>query len=257
VIRVLRTPASLTLVISALTLALGGCGDGADPTTPAGAASPTSLSPRPPSAAAGLRLGVLGDSYSNGEAVGLERSWPAVMAARLSRDGMPIQVVANPSVTGATTAQMLETGLPPIKRARPDVMTVMLGVNDQVQGRTLAEFAADEDRALAAAIAITGSAKRVIAVDIPDYSVAPAGAQFGDPAATAKQIDAFNAVVREAAARRHIRFVSIVDLSRKAGADGIAEDGLHPSAAQLATWADHLAAAARRSWARVRPAPSG
>ncbi|MEH3052610.1 MAG: GDSL-type esterase/lipase family protein [Patulibacter minatonensis] len=233
-----------------LMAALAGCGGGgsAPATTPGGARSPDGSG-----ASTSLRYAVLGDSYSNGEAVGLDRSWPAVMADRLTRDGLPVQVVANPSVTGATTAEMLRRGLPAIRAAHPDVMTVMLGVNDQVQGRTTAQFAVDADRALAAAIGITGSAARVLAVDIPDYSVAPVSAQFGDRRAISQQIDAFNAVVREVAARRQVRVVSIVDLSRQRGAAGIAGDGLHPSAEQLAAWADRIGAVARRRWARLRP----
>lgn len=237
-----------------LLTALAGCGSDARET---GAQAPerrteaATTAPSTDPGRASLRLAVLGDSYSNGEAVGAEHAWPTVMAGLLTKDGLETRVVANPSVTGATTAQMLETGLPPIRAARPDVMTVMLGVNDQVQGRTPEEFAADEDRALEAAVEITGSARRVIAVDIPDYSVSPAAAQFGDPAQIASEIDAFNRVVRQAAARRKVRFMSIVDISRRLGAGGISSDGLHPSAEQLEAWADRITPAAREQWESV------
>jgi lysophospholipase L1-like esterase len=176
-----------------------------------------------------------------------------VLAQNLTDAGLPVEVVANPSVTGATSAQMLQTGIGPIRSARPDVMTVMLGVNDQVQGRTTEQFEVDEDRALREAIAITGSPNRVIAVDIPDYSVTPVGAQFGAPAQIADQIDAFNAVVKRVAARRKVELVSIVDISRRLGSGGISSDGLHPSAAQLVAWADRVAPVARRQWRGLEP----
>lgn len=250
------TPVRLLPLLLLLT-ALAGCGGGSreaatSPPRSSQDASATTQSTDP--AAVPLRLAVLGDSYSNGEAVGIDKAWPTVMAGQLTQDGIPTRVVANPSVTGATTAQMLDTGLPPIRASRPDVMTVMLGVNDQVQGRTTAQFAADEDRALRAAIEITGSARRVIAVDIPDYAPSPAGAGFGDPSAISRQIDAFNAVIRTITTRRKVRLVSIVDISRRLGADGIADDGLHPSAPQLAEWAARIGAAARVQWAGLRPA---
>lgn len=230
-----------------------GCGGGV---REAAAPRTAAVTPEAPSSAdepAGrsLRLAVLGDSYSNGEAVGVERAWPTVMAASLTRSGLPTRVVANPSVTGATTAEMLNVGLPPIRGSRPDVMTVMLGVNDQVQGHTPTQFAADADRALRAAIEITGSSRRVVVVDIPDYSVSPAAAGLGDPSAISRQIDGFNRVIRRLADRRNVRLVSIVDISRRLGADGIASDGLHPSAAQLAEWAARITAVARARWTAV------
>lgn len=234
----------IVLLVGLLAGCGGGSGEASAPTT-GGDSSPAAPTSRADSSEAAPRLGVLGDSYSNGEGVGLERAWPTVLANRLTREGLATRVVANPSVTGATASEMIDTGLDEVRQARPGVMAVMLGVNDQVQGRTTAQFAADADRALTAAIDITGSRRRVIAIDIPDYSVSPAGAQFGDPSAIATQIDAFNRVVRRLAARRGVRFVSIVDISRRLGAEGISGDGLHPSAKQLAEWAARIEPVAR------------
>lgn len=218
---------------------LAGCG-GAERRAPARTAAGT------------LRLGVLGDSYSNGQSAGPDAAWPLVLARLLTVDGLPTEVVANPSVTGATTAEMLDRGLEPLRRARPDVMTVMLGVNDQVRGVAPRDYARDIDRALAAAVAITGSPSRVLAVDIPDYGVAPAGARFGDPAATARAIDAFNRTLRAVAVRRRVTVASVVAISRAEGASGISGDGLHPSAAQLSRWARQIEPTALAAWRPLR-----
>lgn len=236
-----------------LVAAVAGCGSGDEPSTPTNAtASPPASTAAPTSPAdQPLRLGVLGDSYSNGEGVGIERAWPTAMARELTRHGMSTRVVANPSVTGATTSEMLSVGLGPLRTARPEVMTVMLGVNDQVQGRTTAQFAADVDRALTAAIRLVGEPRRVLAVDIPDYSVSPAGKQFGDPSAISDEIDTFNRALRARAARRGVRVVTIVDISRRLGASGISGDGLHPSAEQLAAWAARIEPVARSRWATI------
>lgn len=228
-----------------LLAALAGCGGNADEEPSSGRSTPSTAQDASRGDAS-LRLAVLGDSYSNGEAVGQEHAWPKVMAAQLTRGGLATQVVANPSVTGATTAEMLGTGLDPVRESRPDVIAVMLGVNDQVQGRTTEQFAGDEDRAVAAAIEITGSARRVIVIDIPDYSVSPDAARFGSPAEISAQIDAFNLEIRKVAEQRGVQFVSVVDISRRLGTGGISDDGLHPSKAQLAAWADRIAAVARQ-----------
>lgn len=201
-------------------------------------------------AAGALRYAVLGDSYSNGQSAGAGAAWPDQMAALLRARGLPVTVVANPSVTGATTAQMLATGLGPIRDARPDVMTVMLGVNDQVQGTPPAAFARDLARAIREAVAITGARRRVLVVDIPDYAVTPAAAQFGPPARIAADVDRYNAIVAREARRAGVREVSIVDISRRLGGTraALADDGLHPSRAQLARWAARIAPVALAQW---------
>ena len=84
---------------------------------------------------------------------------------------------------------------------------------------------------------------RVLVVTIPDYSVTPRGADYGNPAAQAKAIRRFNDAVAELAAERGIAVADIHDLSLEAATDRslVADDGLHPSGAQYARWVDRIA----------------
>jgi lysophospholipase L1-like esterase len=72
--------------------------------------------------------------------------------------------------------------------------------------------------------------------------VTPSGAAFGDPAQQSAGIQANNAILAEAAAARGIIVVDIYDLSLRAASDRslVADDGLHPSAAQYAAWVDRI-----------------
>ena len=85
--------------------------------------------------------------------------------------------------------------------------------------------------------------ERIVSVGIPDYTVTPQGAAFGDPARQSLAIRRNNTIMRELAAARRITFVDVYDVSIRAGDDRtlVADDGLHPSGAQYALWVDRIA----------------
>jgi lysophospholipase L1-like esterase len=121
-----------------------------------------------------------------------------------------------------------------------DLVSLLIGVNDQYRGRDAARyregFAALLERAIGYA---GGRAGRVLALSIPDWGVTPFAAREGrDPARIARELDAYDAVAREECARRAIAFVDVTAISRERGAEPamLADDGLHPSAAMYAQW---------------------
>jgi lysophospholipase L1-like esterase len=89
---------------------------------------------------------------------------------------------------------------------------------------------------------------RIVTVSIPDYTVTPAGADYGDPADQHDGIVAANTVMARLARERGITFVDIFDLSLRATEDRalVADDGLHPSGVQYALWVERMAPAVER-----------
>jgi lysophospholipase L1-like esterase len=83
---------------------------------------------------------------------------------------------------------------------------------------------------------------RVLVVTTPDYTVTPAGADYGDPARQSAGIRANNAIISEIAGARGIAVVDVYDISLGAAADHaqVAADGLHPSGAQYALWVERI-----------------
>ena len=71
----------------------------------------------------------------------------------------------------------------------------------------------------------------------------PAGADYGDPTERAAAIERSNAILAEVAAARRLAVVDIHDISRRAATERnlVACDGLHPSGAQYALWAERIA----------------
>ena len=78
---------------------------------------------------------------------------------------------------------------------------------------------------------------------IPDYTVTPAGSDYGDPRQQHDGIVANNAIMERLAGSRGIAFVDIFDISLEAATDRslVATDGLHPSGAQYARWVERIA----------------
>ena len=193
----------------------------------------------------------LGDSYTIGEGVDADERWPAQLARRLGALGIPL---AEPSVvarTGWTTDELSAAMDATTFAPSYDLVTLLVGVNNQYRGRPLDNFR-DEFTALlerACGLSRTG-ARGVVVVSIPDWGVTRF-AHDRDAPAIARAIDAFNRTAHDIAASAGTAFVDVTAASREAGdAEAmLVGDGLHPSAAQYALWTDEILPAAQRALA--------
>jgi acyl-CoA thioesterase I len=127
------------------------------------------------------------------------------------------------------------------------LVTLLIGVNDVVQGVPTVTYESN----LAEILDVLEArlpVDRIVTVSIPDYTVTPAGADYGDPADQHDGIVAANAVMARLARERGLTFVDIFDLSLRASEDRalVADDGLHPSGAQYALWVERIAPAVER-----------
>lgn len=187
-----------------------------------------------------VRYVALGDSYTIGTSVQATDRFPDQLVAALGSDP-GLDLVANLGVNGYTSADLIREELPALEALRAEVVTVLIGVNDVVQGVPAERYEANVVTILDELLGRL-PAERIVAVATPDYTVTPAGADYGDPAARRAAIAANNATMARLAEERGIAFVDIVDLSERARDDRtlVADDGLHPSGAQYALWVERL-----------------
>lgn len=194
-----------------------------------------------------VRYLALGDSYTIGESVPEDARWPVQLAAKLREGGCDIAVPEIVARTGWTTGE-LSAALRGRKLApRYELVSLLIGVNNQYRGLPISAYRSELRALLKSAVEFAGGQPgRVLVVSIPDWGVMPY-AEGRDRAAIAREIDAFNAVAREEAARRRARWVEITSMSREAAADSslVASDGLHPSARMYERWLERLLPAAR------------
>jgi len=192
---------------------------------PAGASAP------------GVRFVALGDSYTIGTSVAPAERWPDQLVRRVPG----IELVANLAVNGFTSGDVIDVELPRLPELRPQLLTLLIGVNDVVQGVPEPVYRGNVADILDVLLGHVG-AGRVVVVTTPDYTVTPAGADYGDPATQSAAVRRNNAINTELAKGRGIAVVDIHDLSLLAATDRslVANDGLHPSGAQYALWVERI-----------------
>jgi acyl-CoA thioesterase I len=188
-----------------------------------------------------LRYVALGDSYTIGTSVETAGRFPNQLVARLANT-VQLELVGNLGVDGYTTTDLIRDELPVLPQLRPELVTLLIGVNDVVQGVPGPTYERNAANILDTLLARLPS-DRIVTIAIPDYTVTPAGADYGDPHDQHDGIVANNTIMARVAATRGIAFVDIFDISLMAADDRslVAADGLHPSARQYERWVERLA----------------
>lgn len=192
-----------------------------------------------------IRYLPIGDSYTIGHGVAEHDRYPNVVAELLKSKGFPIELVDNPARSGWTSAMAAETELPVAKRAKPDLVTLLIGTNDFVQDVSPSRYR-EQVRALMddlqASLAPGGT---FVVISVPDFSPTPGARRFGEPKQISEGLSALNGVLRDEAGKRNLPFVDIFPLSAKLSVERamLIDDQVHPSAAQYREWASVIAPA--------------
>jgi acyl-CoA thioesterase-1 len=166
----------------------------------------------------------LGDSLTAGFGVAPDEAWPALIEARLRREGYPYRVV-NAGVSGDTTAGGLRR-VDWVLKNRPEVAVVALGANDGLRGLGTESM---ESNLVAIVERLRGAGARVLVAGMqvpPNYGAA--------------YTRAFSGVFPDVARRTGSALMPFL-------LDGVAADprlnlpdGIHPNAAGHRAIAEHL-----------------
>ena len=213
--------------------------------------------PNPPRRAPAHFL-ALGDSYTIGEGVAREQSWPERLSAALVARAHTVAAPRIVATTGWTIEELLtgmeSSGVWPSTSTQA-LVTLAIGVNDQFRGQPLGDTMVSYARVFDRAVALTGGhAARVVCVSIPDWGITPFAAGR-DRARIATELDALNAAEAAHARAHGAHVVDVTTLTRRHGEDPafLAADGLHPGPAAYAEWAEAIRPAAERALRGTRP----
>jgi acyl-CoA thioesterase I len=169
-----------------------------------------------PTSAVGARvITVLGDSLTAGLGVAADEAFPALLQARLQREGYDYRVV-NAGVSGDTSAGGLRR-VDWVLKSKPDLVVVALGANDGLRGQPPAALR-DNLEAIIARLRAAGAQVLLAGMRMP-------------PNYGAEYTKEFAAVFPEVARRTRVAFMPFLLDGVAAEPRFLLPDGLHPSAA--------------------------
>jgi lysophospholipase L1-like esterase len=184
----------------------------------------------------------LGDSYTIGEQVAIYESFPYQTVQLLRKAGMNIHAAEIIAKTGWTTDELDKGINDTITLKQYDIVSLLIGVNNQYRGRSAKEYEAEFNHLLQRAIQFAGgNTSRVFVLSIPDWGVTPF-AERRDRIQIAKEIDEYNTINKQIAASYNITYIDITAGTREAVNDPslLTADKLHPSGKDYARWAQKL-----------------
>ena len=187
-----------------------------------------------------FRILALGDSFTIGTGVAEDQGWPAQLAVALRKAGVQVKEPNIFAQNGWTTGDLLAAISSFPYKGNFDLVTLLIGVNNQLQGLDIEEFHQDFELLLKKAIEYTGGdPNRVIVLSIPDWGVTPFAAGFDRPRIS-REIDEFNWINRRLSDEAGVYHIDITPLSRQVGQQpaNLVEDELHPSAEMYAAWVE-------------------
>lgn len=186
----------------------------------------------------------LGDSYTIGEAVPLDDSFPYQTVQLLRKNGLHIHAPEIVARTGWTTLELAEHILHTKFNEGYDFVTLLIGVNNQYRGLSIDDYKNDFEFLLKKALHFADDKNNhVIVLSIPDWSVTPFAKEH-NAQKISQEIDTFNNINATIASQNKVHYINITNSTRESTNDIslITTDGLHPSGKEYAKWAEQVAA---------------
>ena len=181
----------------------------------------------------------LGDSYTIGASVPYSESYPSQLISALTSEGLKNTGTKVIAQTGWTTSNLIAAESSAHLLDTFDIVSLLIGVNNQYQNKTISEYKLEFVQLLNTAIERAGGRKdKVFILSIPDYGYTPFG--HNNQAHISEQIDLFNATNKQIADSAGVVYFDITPISRLGltQPDLIASDGLHPSGKMYALWVE-------------------
>jgi len=184
----------------------------------------------------------LGDSYTIGQSVPEKDRFPVQLVNDLNTKNYNFNAPKIIAQTGWTTGELKNAILQENISEKYDLVTLLIGVNNQFRGNSIDVFRTEFIELLNLAITFSGNnPENIIVISIPDWGVSPYAAGE-DKDKISKEIDIFNTIKKEETLKMNIKFVDITTISRQALNKNqyFASDGLHFSGEMHQLWVDEI-----------------
>ncbi len=182
----------------------------------------------------------LGDSYTAGTSVKTEERWAEQLSVKLKQESFNIKSTEILAQSGMVTGDLINLVNNRKLVADYDLVSLLIGVNNQFRGQTPDVFERDFKELIKIATSLAkGKSNRVFVLSLPDWGQTPY-ALFTDKEKITKEINELNSIAKAECELQKIVFIDITPLSRLAVNDKtlISSDDLHYSGKMYLQWAE-------------------
>ena len=184
-----------------------------------------------------MKLLFLGDSYTVGESVKKEESYPYLLINELKVKGHNVSESKIIATTGWTTSDLMNAIAGEEDLRGYDATFLLIGVNNQYQHKPITLYEKEFKLLLNSAISFTNfKSGKVFVISIPDYGFTPHS--YAKQPEISKELDQYNLINKRLSEESEVNYVNITPVSREGLKNPklVSADTLHPSGQQYKLW---------------------
>ena len=183
----------------------------------------------------------LGDSYTIGEGVEESKRWPNQFIDIAYEKGLYFEKPKIIAQTGWKTYDLLNAINETNFTKKYDYVSLLIGVNNQFNSRSIYEFEEDLDKIMDKIDIIRKNNGSTIIISIPDWGYTPFAESYNRDTIS-YEINIFNKSLKNFADKNDIKYVDVTEISRKTlnEDDLLASDNLHPNGLMYFEWAKKI-----------------
>ena len=183
----------------------------------------------------------LGDSYTIGEGVEESKRWPNQFIDIAYEKGLYFEKPKIIAQTGWKTYDLLNAINETNFTKKYDYVSLLIGVNNQFNSRSIYEFEEDLDKIMDKIDIIRKNNGSTIIISIPDWGYTPFAESYNRDTIS-YEINLFNKSLKNFADKNDIKYVDVTVISRKTlnEDDLLASDSLHPNGLMYFEWAKKI-----------------
>ena len=183
----------------------------------------------------------LGDSYTIGEGVEESKRWPNQFIEIAYEKGLYFEKPKIIAKTGWKTYDLLNAINETNFTKKYDYVSLLIGVNNQFNSRSIYEFEEDLDKIMDKIDIIKKNNGSTIIISIPDWGYTPFAESYNRDTIS-YEINLFNKSLKNFADKNDIKYVDVTEISRKTLTedDLLASDNLHPNGLMYFEWAKKI-----------------
>jgi lysophospholipase L1-like esterase len=183
----------------------------------------------------------LGDSYTIGQSVSQDESWPYQFKSHLESSNVEFNEIKVIARTGWTTTNLKNAIENDDLEGKYNLVALLIGVNNQYQGINQDLYVTEFTELLNIAISLAGGEDYVFVLSIPDYGYTPFGESNQEQ--ISDEIDEYNQINQSITESKGVAYFNITEISRNGliNPSLVASDGLHPSRLMYQKWVELVA----------------